>query len=303
MGMSLRAKLASGFGVVLLIFAITGTVAMLALREQRETLGMIGRHELPTINLLHEASLGMQLYRKAEKDILLNLGDVKALKGYLGKLEEIAGELKENLRKLQDALRGNPQAGAKAESLAQESLRAFAAYDEVVRRTSAELAAGSSQFNANQANAGIFNKVGKHTNGVRPPANAGNHRIRQTAFFFTNLYFGLFTNHALEFTYDSRERMRTRRGTQHIVRGVIAARPVAQRFVTGIFQRGGTAVHRDHFRAHQAHDSGGAGARDAGGLGAADRHIAHCRFGRGRQCRLGKNNGQNPGGDHHLWRP
>ena len=79
MGMSLRAKLASGFGVVLLIFAITGTVAMLALREQRETLGMIGRHELPTINLLHEASLGMQLYRKAEKDILLNLGDANAL--------------------------------------------------------------------------------------------------------------------------------------------------------------------------------------------------------------------------------
>ena len=153
MGMSLRAKLASGFGVVLLIFAITGTVAMLALREQRETLGMIGRHELPTINLLHEASLGMQLYRKAEKDILLNLGDAKALKGYLGKLGEIAGELKENLRKLQDALRGNPQAGAKAEALAQESLRAFAAYDEVVRRISAELAAGSSQFNANQANA------------------------------------------------------------------------------------------------------------------------------------------------------
>ena len=90
MGMSLRAKLASGFGVVLLIFAITGTVAMLALREQRETLGMIGRHELPTINLLHEASLGMQLYRKAEKDVLLNLGDAKALKGYLGKLDELA---------------------------------------------------------------------------------------------------------------------------------------------------------------------------------------------------------------------
>ncbi len=153
MGMSLRVKLASGFGVVLLIFAITGTVAMLALREQRETLGMIGRHELPTINLLHEASLGMQLYRKAEKDILLNLGDAKALKGYLGKLEDIAGELKENLRKLQEALRGNPQAGAKAESLAQESLRAFAAYDELVRRTSAELTAGSSQYNASQASA------------------------------------------------------------------------------------------------------------------------------------------------------
>ena len=153
MGMSLRAKLASGFGVILLIFAITGTVAMLALREQRETLGMIGRHELPTINVLHEASLGMQLYRKAEKDVLLNLGDAKALKGYLGKLDVLAAELTENLRKLQDGLQSNPQAGAKAAALAQESLRAFAAYDTVVRRTSAELAAGSSQFTAVQANA------------------------------------------------------------------------------------------------------------------------------------------------------
>lgn len=153
MGMSLRVKLASGFGVILLIFAITGTVAMLAMRAQRETLSMIGRHELPTINLLHEASLGMQLYRKAEKDILLNLGDAKALKGYMGKLGDIADELKETLRKLQDSLRGNPQAGDKAQGLAQESLRAFAAYDDVVRRISAELAAGSSRFDAAQANA------------------------------------------------------------------------------------------------------------------------------------------------------
>ena len=116
MGMSLRVKLASGFGVILLIFAISGSLAMLALRAQRETLGMLGRHELPTINLLHEASLDMQLYRKAEKDILLNMGDSKALKGYLGKLDEIAAELSETLRKLEAALRGNPQAGAKAEA-------------------------------------------------------------------------------------------------------------------------------------------------------------------------------------------
>ena len=143
MGMSLRVKLASGFGVILLIFAISGSLAMLALRAQRETLGMLGRHELPTINLLHEASLDMQLYRKAEKDILLNMGDSKALKGYLDKLDEIASELGETLRKLEAALRGNPQAGAKAEAQAQEAAQAFAAYDAVVRRTSSEIASGS----------------------------------------------------------------------------------------------------------------------------------------------------------------
>ena len=153
MGMSLRVKLASGFGVILLIFAISGSLAMLALRAQRETLGMLGRHELPTINLLHEASLDMQLYRKAEKDILLNMGDSKALKGYLDKLDEIASELGETLRKLEAALRGNPQAGAKAEAQAQEAAQAFAAYDAVVRRTSSEIASGSGGMSAAQANA------------------------------------------------------------------------------------------------------------------------------------------------------
>ena len=114
MGISLRAKLACGFGVVLLIFAVTGTVAMLAMRAQRATLSMLGRHELPTISLLQEASLGMQLYRKAEKDILLSLGDAKALNGYMGKLNELAGLQDNNLRQLQNILRGNPQAGANA---------------------------------------------------------------------------------------------------------------------------------------------------------------------------------------------
>ncbi|MNT52700.1 hypothetical protein D3C72_1897390 [compost metagenome] len=47
--------------------------------------------------------------------------------------------------------------------------------------------------------------------------------------------------------------MWARSGTKHVVRGIVAARPVAQRFVTGIFQRGGAAVYRDHFGTHQTH--------------------------------------------------
>jgi len=138
MGISLRAKLACGFGVILLIFAVTGTFAMLAMRAQRATLSMLGRHELPTISLLQEVSLGMQLYRKAEKDILLNLGDAKALNGYMGKLNELAALQGNNLRLLQNVLRGNPQAGPSAEALAQEAAQAFASYDAIVRPTSAE---------------------------------------------------------------------------------------------------------------------------------------------------------------------
>ncbi len=70
---------------------------------------------------------------------------------------------------------------------------------------------------------------------------------------FQDLRFGLFANHALEFTHNRRERVRTGGGAQHIVRLFVAAGPVAQRLVTGIFQRGGAAVHRDHLGAHQAH--------------------------------------------------
>jgi len=153
MGISLRAKLACGFGVILLIFAVTGTFAMLAMRAQRATLSMLGRHELPTISLLQEVSLGMQLYRKAEKDILLNLGDAKALNGYMGKLNELAALQGNNLRLLQNVLRGNPQDGPSAEALAQEAAQAFASYDAIVRPTSAELAAGKGSMDATQANA------------------------------------------------------------------------------------------------------------------------------------------------------
>ncbi|CST41236.1 Uncharacterised protein [Shigella sonnei] len=44
--------------------------------------------------------------------------------------------------------------------------------------------------------------------------------------------------------------MRASCGAQHIVRGFVTTGPVAQRLVTGIFQRRGTAMHRDHFRTH-----------------------------------------------------
>ena len=109
------------------------------------------------------------------------------------------------------------------------------------------------RLNANQPNAGFVDKIGKHADGVRSAANAGDHRIRQATLFFEDLRFSLFSDHALEFTHDGRERVWACRGTEHIVGGFVAARPVAQRFITGIFQRGRTAVHRDHFRPHQTH--------------------------------------------------
>lgn len=106
---------------------------------------------------------------------------------------------------------------------------------------------------ANQTDAGFINKIGEHTDGVRTAAHAGDNGVRQTTFFFQNLRLGFFTDHPLELTHNSREGVRTCRCTEHIVRGIVAARPVAQRFVTGIFQRCGTAVNGDNFCTHQTH--------------------------------------------------
>ena len=111
----------------------------------------------------------------------------------------------------------------------------------------------AARLDANQTDAGFINKVREHTDGVRTAAHAGDNRVRQATFFFKDLRFSFLADHALKFTNNGREGMWTCRRTEHIVRGIVAARPVAQRFVTGIFQRCRTAVNRDNFSPHQTH--------------------------------------------------
>ena len=91
------------------------------------------------------------------------------------------------------------------------------------------------RLHANQANSGFVDKIGEHADSVRSAADAGNNRIRQATFFLEDLRFGLFANHALEFTHDGRERVRARGGAEHIVGFFVAAGPVAQGLVAGIF--------------------------------------------------------------------
>jgi len=153
MGLSLRTKLAGGFGVILLIFVVAGLAAVRNMREQRDTLDAVRLRDMPAIRLLSDASLDMQLYRKAEKDILLNMGDRAALKGYLEKLERIAQTMRGNFRDLQALLQDNPQAGTQARTMAVEAANAFAAYDDVVRPLSRKIVAGDASMNAGQANA------------------------------------------------------------------------------------------------------------------------------------------------------
>ena len=157
MGLSLRAKLTGGFGVILLIFVVAGLAAVRSMREQRDTLEAVRLRDMPAIRLLSDASLDMQLYRKAEKDILLNMGNRPALQGYLEKLEKIAQTMRGNFRDLQALLQANPQTnpqtGSQAQALAAEAGTAFAAYDDVVRPLSRKIVAGDATMSAGQANA------------------------------------------------------------------------------------------------------------------------------------------------------
>ena len=59
MGLSLRTKLAGGFGVILLIFVVAGLAAVRNMREQRDTLDAVRLRDMPAIRLLSDASLDM----------------------------------------------------------------------------------------------------------------------------------------------------------------------------------------------------------------------------------------------------
>ncbi|SBM01590.1 Uncharacterised protein [Klebsiella oxytoca] len=78
-------------------------------------------------------------------------------------------------------------------------------------------------LHANQANGGVVDKVSEHADSIGAAANAGDNRIRQASFFLQDLRFSLFANHALEFTHDGRERMRSSGGAKHVVGFFIAA--------------------------------------------------------------------------------
>jgi len=69
MTLDLKKKIAGGFGIVLLIFAISGLGSILNLREQQVVLHEIVTKDLPMVEVLNQSADLLQLYRKAEKDI------------------------------------------------------------------------------------------------------------------------------------------------------------------------------------------------------------------------------------------
>ncbi len=102
----------------------------------------------------------------------------------------------------------------------------------------ATLDAVATRLDPDQAHLFVVDKVGKHADGVRTAADAGDHRIGQPLLFLEALGLGLFADHLLELPHDSGEGVRTGGGAEQIVGGVVVGSPVTQRLVAGIFEGG-----------------------------------------------------------------
>jgi methyl-accepting chemotaxis protein len=153
MTLTIKAKLAGSFGALLLIFAASGLLSVLNLRGQHGTVSMLIEHDLPLASLLHKTALQVQLYRKAEKDVLLNIGSRAAQAEYLDKLKALSQSARKSLAEVDKGVREDEDLNEDVRKIAAEAGQAFAAYDDVVLKTSAELAAGTSAMTAQAANA------------------------------------------------------------------------------------------------------------------------------------------------------
>jgi len=153
MTLTIKAKLTGAFGALLLVFTVSGVFSILNLRGQHSTVSMLKEHDLPLVDLLQKTALQVQLYRKAEKDILLNIGARKAQAEYLDKLKDLSQSTRNGLAALDKGVHADDDLSEDVRKLSADAAQSFAAYDDVVLKTSADLASGTSALTAQEANA------------------------------------------------------------------------------------------------------------------------------------------------------
>ena len=95
--------------------------------------------------------------------------------------------------------------------------------------------AKSGCFAADQGDFFIRDEFIKSTDGIASASDAGNHGIRQTAFFFYQLFFDFFSDNFLEITDNCREWMRSHDRTKYIKRVIHTFAPFTHCFIYGIF--------------------------------------------------------------------
>ena len=93
------------------------------------------------------------------------------------------------------------------------------------------------RFASDELHIFIVYKVIKSSNSVGSASNTCQHRIRQPSFLFQHLCLDFPGNHRLKITHDSRERMRSHDGTQHIMSILDPACPLSHGLGNRILQR------------------------------------------------------------------
>jgi len=141
MTLDLKKKIAGGFGIVLLIFAISGLGSILNLREQQVVLHEIVTKDLPMVEVLNQSADLLQLYRKAEKDMLLTIGDPAKQQGYYAKLRKLSSDTRKSMADLNMAVTADGDLPDAARKLPDTALEAFAAYDAFVLTVAVRLMA------------------------------------------------------------------------------------------------------------------------------------------------------------------
>ena len=137
--LDLKKKIAGGFGIVLLIFAVSGLGSILNLREQQAVLHEVVAKDMPMVEVLNQSADLLQLYRKAEKDMLLTIGDPARQQGYYAKLRKLSSDTRKSLADLNMAVAADGDLPEAARKLPDTALEAFAAYDAFVLTVAARM--------------------------------------------------------------------------------------------------------------------------------------------------------------------
>ena len=139
MVLDLKKKIAGGFAVVLLIFAVSGLGSILNMRQQQQVVHEVVQKDMPMSAVLNQSSDLLQLYRKAEKDVLLNIGNPAKQQDYYTKLRTLSSETRKALADLNTAASADGDLPEAARKLPDTALESFAAYDSTVMAMAAQL--------------------------------------------------------------------------------------------------------------------------------------------------------------------
>jgi methyl-accepting chemotaxis protein len=142
--LDLKKKIMGGFTIVLAIFAISGLLSVLNLREQQAVVHEVVTNDMPMLDVLNQSAELLQVYRKAEKDVLLNIGLAEQQQEYFKKLKKLSADTHKHLADLDKATATNEDLDQEVRKLPSEAAENFAHYDAMVLPLAEKLVADPS---------------------------------------------------------------------------------------------------------------------------------------------------------------